>query len=503
MWSARLVVEPLDVEVATRFLLQRTGQDDAGAARDVAETLGGLPLALEQAAAYVTASGRDLASYAGLLRGRLVDLLREGRAEDHPEPVAGAWQLSLERVEAERPAAADLLRLCAFLAPDDIPAGVLAAGAKELPGGLPGALGDDIELDRTIATLLRYSLVGRRSDELRVHRLVQVVVRESIAAGEREAWLAAAIRLLRATFPPEAEEHPEQWPLCDRLLAHVWVVARLAGDGPVEARALGWVVNRAAMYLWVRGAARRARPVVESALAIRRRELGPDDPDTAASLNDLGIVLAEQEDLGAARSLYERALAIRERVLGPDHVDTAESHYNVGIALLGLGELAGARTHIERTLAIRRATMGPDHPQTAMTINSLGSVLRQQGDLAGARRQLETALRIQERTVGADHPRVAQSLDHLGWVLREQGDLDAARPLMERAHAIYERVLGPDHPYAARSLHSLALLTRDQGRPEAARPLLERAAATLDRTLGPYHRWTVESRRALAALGGG
>jgi len=378
MWSARLVVEPLDVEVATRFLLQRTGQDDAGAARDVAETLGCLPLALEQAAAYVTASGRDLASYAGLLRGRLVDLLREGRAEDYPEPVAGAWQLSLERVEAERPAAADLLRLCAFLAPDDIPAGVLAAGAHELPGGLPGALGDDIELDRTIATLLRYSLVGRRSDELRVHRLVQVVVRESIAAGQREAWLAAAIRLLRATFPPEAEEHPEQWPLCDRLLAHVWVVARLAGDGPVEARALGWVVNRAAMYLWARGAARQARPVAESALRIRRRELGPDDPDTAASLNDLGIVLAEQEDLGAARSLYERALAIRERVLGPDQVDTAESHFNVGVALLGLGELAGARTHIERTLAIRRRTLGPDHPQTAMTINSLGSVLRQQ-----------------------------------------------------------------------------------------------------------------------------
>ncbi|HEY7200918.1 MAG TPA: FxSxx-COOH system tetratricopeptide repeat protein, partial [Candidatus Dormibacteraeota bacterium] len=422
MWSARLGLEPLPVGVATRFLLQRTGLDDAPAAGAIAEALGCLPLALEQAAAYVTASGRDLAGYAELLRRRQVELLREGTPEDYPQPVAGTWRLSLERVEAERPEAADLLRLCAFLAPDDIPVRVLTAGAGELPGPLAPALADDIELDRTIATLLRFSLVHRRSDELRVHRLVQAVVRESIPGEERDAWLAAAVRMLRATFPPEAEEHPERWPLCARLLAHVSAVARLAGDRPVEPRALGWVVNRAAMHLWTRGATAQARTVVETGLRIRERALGPDDPDTAESVNDLGIVLAEQEDMAGARLQYERGLDIRLRALGPDHLHTAESHFNVGIALQALGELAAARAHIERTLAIRRGTLGADHPQTAMTINDLGSVLRSQGDLAGSRRLLEIALEIQERVLGPEHPRVAQSLDHLGWVARELGD---------------------------------------------------------------------------------
>src|SRR5262245_61015232 len=155
MWPARIGLEPLSVDVARRFLLDRTGQADRDAARAVAVTLGCLPLALEQAAAYLEVTGRDLASYAGLLRTRLPEMMREGRPEDYPQPVAGTWLLSFERVESELPAAVALLRLCAFLAPDDIPLGVLGAGAGRLPQKLGEAVGDEVGLDRTIARLNR------------------------------------------------------------------------------------------------------------------------------------------------------------------------------------------------------------------------------------------------------------------------------------------------------------------------------------------------------------
>src|SRR5439155_15830513 len=81
--SVRLGLEPLPPDVATDFLLDRTAKNDPRAARAIAEALGGLPLALEQAAAYLIENDwHSLAAYTNLLRSRTADLLREGRPED-------------------------------------------------------------------------------------------------------------------------------------------------------------------------------------------------------------------------------------------------------------------------------------------------------------------------------------------------------------------------------------------------------------------------------------
>jgi tetratricopeptide (TPR) repeat protein/transcriptional regulator with XRE-family HTH domain len=538
MWSTRLRLEPLRLEAASRFLLQRTGQRDSEAAGTVAEMLGLLPLALEQAAAYLELSGRDLASYAELLRTRLVELMREGTPEGYPRPVATTWQLSFERMEGERPAAASLLRLCAFLAPSDIPISVIRAAAGELPDGLRAALDDDVELDRTIAALRRYSLVDRQGDGLRVHRLVQTVVRESMAASQRRLWLAAAIRLLRAAHPEQVETG-DAWPLCARLLAHAQAVERLARDEPVEPAALAWLLDRAGSYLRARADFEPARYLMERALAIRERAFGADHPDTAASLNGLAALLWNQGELAAARSRYERALAIRERVLGSGHPETAESLNDLAILLMDQGELVAARRLHERALGIRTQTLARDHPSIAESLDNLGAVLQQQGEREAARPLVERALRIRERALGPDHPRTAftlnnlavllqdlgrltearplfaralaireqqlgpdhprtaASLDNLGWLLREQGELAAARHLHERALTIRERVLGGDHPHTGRSLHRLAVVLLALGHPALAVPRAERAAGVLERTLGPRHRWTIESRRTL------
>jgi hypothetical protein len=345
----------------------------------VAEALGGLPLALEQAAAYLEASGRDLASYAELLRTRLVELMTLGRPDDYPQPVATTWELSFERVEGECAAAACLLRLCAFLAPDDIPIGVLQANAAEVPGSVAPTLADGVAFDRAVVTLRHYSLVERSGDGLRVHRLVQAVVRESLTAGEREAWLAAAIRVLAAGFPDRPEGRPQEWPLCGRLLPHVQAVEQHAAGGAVEPRGLGALLDRAGIYLWARGEFAPGRHFSEQAVALVEREKGPDHPDTALSLSHLGYLLREDAEPSAARSVLERALAIREHVFGPDHPDTAESLNDVAGLLRQLGEGTTARRLHERALAIRERVLGPHHPATANTLNNLGFLLWEQG----------------------------------------------------------------------------------------------------------------------------
>jgi tetratricopeptide (TPR) repeat protein len=108
-------------------------------------------------------------------------------------------------------------------------------------------------------------------------------------------------------------------------------------------------------------------------------------------------VLRARGDLAGARSYLERATDINEKVLGPDHPDTATNLNNLGTLRQEQGDLAGARPYLERALDIRERVLGPEHPDTATSLTNLGSLLRAHGDPAAARAYLERALGIREK----------------------------------------------------------------------------------------------------------
>jgi NB-ARC domain len=185
--ARRLSVEILSDEQGAVFLLRRAGLlaadaelSLAGAAEQtlalqLAREMGGLPLALDQAGAYLEATGMSLSEYQQVYRQHRQVLLHERRARvpDHPEPVASTWSLSFTRVEEKNPAAADLLRLCAFLSPDAIAEEILTRGASVLGPSLEPVVGDPLLLGQAIEALRAYSLIGRdpRTKTLSVHRL--------------------------------------------------------------------------------------------------------------------------------------------------------------------------------------------------------------------------------------------------------------------------------------------------------------------------------------------
>ena len=149
----------------------------------ISQELGGLPLALDQAGAYLEETGMDLAGYWYIYQQHRTDLFRErgGLVSDHPAPVATTWSLSFQRVEEQKPAAADLLRLCAFLAPDAIAEEILTAGASFLGPVLLPVAADALLLNQAIEALRAYSLIRRNPKEktLSIHRLVQAVLQDS------------------------------------------------------------------------------------------------------------------------------------------------------------------------------------------------------------------------------------------------------------------------------------------------------------------------------------
>jgi tetratricopeptide (TPR) repeat protein len=538
-----LVLDVLAPTDATALLLARTGETGSGAeaaAATLASKLGELPLALEQAGAYLASTGTvTLSSYAELFATRTLELFKRGQPVGYEHTVATTWSLALQGLRETEPAAVDLLTLASLLAPDDLPQPLLTAYSDQLPEPLAAAAADPLALADAVAALRRYSLVRVVADGLFVHRLLQTVVRAALDAAGYRSWTATVVRLLRVGFPDPSFE-VANWPECQRLLPHALAAIGHGQDLDAEPEAWLWLLRQAATYLWSRGQYRQAVTLDQQALAgcrrllgddhpdtlhsmhnlgvtrrdlgdlqgshqllkqtliARRRVLGDDDPDTLGSMNNLAETLRALGDFHEARQLHEQALPRYRKVHGDGHPDTLWSKHNLAETLRALGDLKGARELHEQTLADRRRVLGDDHPNTLLSMDNLAETLRALGDLQGSHQLLKQVLAARERVLGKDHPDTLSSMDNLVLIQRALGELHAAHDLHEKTRAARRRVLGDDHPSTLTTMNNLAETYRDLGDLASARELFEQTLDARHRVLGDDHPSTLDSMSCLA-----
>jgi Tfp pilus assembly protein PilF len=473
---------------AVEFLLRRTRQTDKKNAASLAEALGNLPLALEQAGAYIEETRQSISDYLKLFLAQEQKLLSLGTpSTGYPATVATTWEILFQQVQKLSPAAIDLMNLCAFLAPDDIPLKLLSDGGAELPESLATVASDAVSLEEAVNALRRYSLVDVREDAFSVHRLVQAVIRERLDEENRKIWAGAAVLLLNAAFEFKKEDL-QTWSECSRLLPHVIATTSHAETLKVSLPETAWLLNELGRYLSnARAQFNDAKRMYERALVIDELIYGQDHPETAASLNNLGMILNELGKLQEAKDYFERALALNVASYGPNHPKTAISLNNTGSILSELGDFVEARERLERALVIDEKSLGPNHPTIATRLNNIGDILQSSGDLAGAHEYYERALSIDEAAYGPNHPEVAISLNNIGSVLSELGDLNEAREYYERALSIKEAAYGPNHPDVAISLNNIGSVLNKLGELEEARKYFERALAIRTAVYGPNH----------------
>jgi tetratricopeptide (TPR) repeat protein len=375
-------IEKMGKQEGVQFLLKRvksngTTSAERTAAEKIVRELDGLPLALDQAGAYVEETGCSLAAYLKFYETRRKELLkRRGRlAKDHPETVATTWSISLQKVEKENPAAVDLLKLCAFLAPDAIQEEMIMEGARYLGKDLGIVAADAFLFNEAIGLLRRYSLVKRNQEtnSLSMHRLVQVVLKDGMDMEEQKQWAERAVQVVSEVFPFGEYEN---WEQCRRYLSHAQVCIELIKQYEIESPEASYLLYDTGCFFYQQGDYRGAEECYKYDLHISQKIFGFEHRDTAATLHGLGSLYQAQRNYEEAERFYKQALAIEEKTQGLEHPSTAaRTLHQLGRLYHDQRKYEEAEAFYKQALAITEKTIGIEHPDTINTIKWYASLL--------------------------------------------------------------------------------------------------------------------------------
>lgn len=481
-------LRPMKRVDSVQFLLNRTGQKKPDTAVGVlAQALGDLPLAMEQAAACIERTRIDFNGYLKRFETHWAELLGQVRTSgEYPDSVEMTWEISFRQLQEEAPNSANLLDLLSFLGPDAIPRHLLRTGAATLPEDLAKVVMDDFTFGEAIASLRNYSLIDDDGRVLGVHRLVGTLVRDRLHDSEKKMWAEAAVKMVVCAFKFDSQDLTS-WERCAELLPHALAAAWHAEANAVAPRATISVLDDAGRYLIKRAQYVEAKGLFERAMALASQFYGETHPQVSALANNLGRVHRQLGNINDAKACFERSMAIDTEVYGEADPHLGAVFNNYGIVLQQSGDLDGARQQFEWALLVYKTAYGEDHAKVASIVNNLGYMLRGSGDLQGGREHFEQALAIAKQNYGDNHPIVGSILVNLGIVQRLGGDLEGAKESLEQALAIHENVNGPSHPHVARACGHLGAVLQDQNALGAARAHYERALQIDEAFYGGIH----------------
>lgn len=279
-------------------LLDTATKNERDIARAVSQELDGLPLALDQAGAYIKETPYPLSDYLSLYLERRSYLLqiRGELNKDYPASIATTWSLSFEKMTLANAASAELLHLCAFLAPDAIPEEIFIAGASHLGKILAPVVADPLQFDRACQDALRFSLISREPDAqtLSVHRLVQAVLQDSLPPKTCASWKRSAIGAVKVTFP---NPQFENWMLCERLSPHALLCANWIEKEHIINLDATELLNSTGRYLDKRSRYSEAEPVYKQALSIGEKLLGPRHEEIAQCFTIWQVSIGTRETM--------------------------------------------------------------------------------------------------------------------------------------------------------------------------------------------------------------
>jgi tetratricopeptide (TPR) repeat protein len=465
-WST--AAEPVEIDVFIRqesldHLQRRVPSLTDEEADQVAEALGDLPLAVEQAGAWLAETGTTAADYMRQLATSSSQVLSLNQPDDYPTPVAVTWRLAFDRLRSESPAAARLLQLCAFFAPEPIPMTLLQNDQmiKSLVSFDP-QLREPRMIGALIRAIARYSLakVDRGTNSVQVHRLIQAVVRASMETEDEVIAATHEVHLVLAAARPKKGEvdDPENWTDYDQIWPHLGP-SRAAECEQDETRQL--LIERV-RYLWQRGQLDVALEFGSQIAASWAHEYHPDDMQALYLRFQIANVLRSQGRYAEALAEDTAVHARQREVLGDVHLHTLFTAGSIAGDLRGLGEFQQALKIDQERYDRFKENYGEDYRATLSAANNLAVDLRLIGDCFKAR-DLDAETLSRRKEVLGDQPYTFHSAAMLARDLREAGDYVGSLELLREAYENYVGNVGEDDTGTLLTAQSLAVSLRKVG----------------------------------------
>jgi tetratricopeptide (TPR) repeat protein len=490
---------PLDVlpdeeaeDLLVRIVRGDWSKADLTGAPLLCEELGWLPLAVEQAGAYLAQNRITPTVYLSLLERHPADVFTAtAEGGDAQRTMARVWHVTLDRL-ADTPLAGQVLRQLSWYASESVPRSLLHSAADDSPALL-----------HALGRLAAYSMITLRSETVSVHRLVQAVTRipDHNDPHRQPGDIAAALRTATACLARVARDHdprlPASWPHYRLVLPHARaLLAHAAVETDTDDTCL--LLHSIGTYLHDQGDDSAALEYLTRDCDSTRRLHGPDHADTLVARDTLAGVHMSARDRTQAIELFKANLADRQRILGWDHPHTFTTRDNLAQAYRLIGDFDHALPLFETTLADRERVLGPDHRDTLISRNNVAIAYESVGRLDEAVTILEKALVDSQRLLGPDHPDTLSSCVNLAYAYRSTGDTTRSVRLAESTIIKCEQVMGHDHPHTLAARRNLADTYAATGDLDKAIALREANVASSARTLGADHEHTVETRIDLA-----
>jgi tetratricopeptide (TPR) repeat protein len=483
--------EPLEVDVFTpkesvAHLLRHLPELDPSDAKMVADALGNLPLAVEQASAWLEQTGMQPQAYVAELSTQASRILGINQPSDYQTPVVATWNLSFERLQQQSPAAVRMLQLLAFFSSGPISLDLLYSDEMyEALQPFDPTLSERLMLPRVIRDISRFALVkvDQSSNSLQIHRLVQAVIRSQLADDhERDEARHAVHRILVGAKPRRGEiEDAANWPIYELIWPHLGPSQAEDCTDPQTRQLLIDLVR----YQWMHGEYEACLSLAQRLQNLWTNTLGSDHSQTLYLQSQIANALRFQGRFNEARELDTYVLERQRQVLGDDHLLTLVTANGLGADLRALGEYREALEIDRQTYDSFKEEFGEDYQRTMMAAYNLAVSLRLVGDYQAALRLEEDSHDRRRAVIGPEHFHTLSSAVSLANDLRAVGRFRDSVALLRDTLVSYQALLGPDMPDTLRATIGLAVSLRKAGEQAEAMNLARETYDRYERSYGP------------------
>jgi tetratricopeptide (TPR) repeat protein len=465
---------------------------DEGDAIKLLTRLTFLPLAITQAAAYITENDIKISKYVELLEEQeslVIELLSEdfedeGRYETTQNPVATTWWISFQQIQRQNQLAADYLSSMACMDPRDLPHSLLPQPSSKNEG------------IKAIGLLKAYAFVTEQAMDhsLNLHRLVHLATRNWLRTNHQFVrFLFKAAERLNEVFPNDNFTNRQLW---QAYISHALAVVKENEFTSRREKYLG-LMEKIGQCLYSDGRYKEAETIFADVVHIQRRKRGPNDATTLSNMSRLAFTYGNQGHWKHAERLEEQVMKAYKKILGPQDPRTLSSLSNLASIYQSQGRWDEAQKIQSQVMRTYTKTLGPQHENTLISMHNLALTYNHLGKLR-ASEDLLTKVKNAWEVLGPEHPRTLTSINSLAVIHQRQCQWKKAEDLFLKVMQARKRILGPRHPHTLTSMYNLASTYRSQEQWEEAESMLVEVLKISQLVLGPEHPDTLATMNDLA-----